>query len=174
MSATDSSRDTPDRIRPGAGDGGEAVAHLEAARSVRVRPDVLREVLTHPSWLGRLVESPADRRDGFRVETDLAFTMGADGRTLTFSKAALVDIGPLRDTPDGAVADIGWQASSLAPLFPVFAGRLVVGPTRIRLVGEYAPPGGGVGLLVDRAILHHFAQRTARWLLDRIVAELTR
>jgi hypothetical protein len=49
-----------------------------------------------------------------------------------------------------------------------------VGPKGLRLVGKYAPPGGGVGLLVDRAILHHFARRTAGWLLDRLVAELRR
>lgn len=152
---------------------GVAVAHLEAARSLHVDPDALRAALEHPSWLGRIVASPPARPDR-RVETDLSFTLGADARTLTFSKAALVDIGPLRQGAHGTTADIGWQATSFAPLFPVFAGRLVVGGGRIRLVGEYAPPGGGIGLLVDRAILHHFAQRTAGWLLDRLVAELKR
>jgi hypothetical protein len=153
---------------------GQAVAHLEVTRPVRVDPAALRGVLERPSWLGRLVDPPAGRGDHRRVETDLAFSMGADGRTLTFSKAALVDIGPLVEVADGWAADIGWQATSLAPLFPVFAGRLVAGPSRLRLVGKYAPPGGGVGLLVDRAILHHFAQRTAGSLLDRLVAEIRR
>jgi hypothetical protein len=154
-------------------DDGQSVAHLEIARSARVDPASLRAVLEHPAWLGRIVAPPPNRPDR-RVETDLSFTLGADGRTLTFRKAALVDVGPLRESPDGLSADIGWQATSFAPLFPVFAGRLVVTRTGIRLVGEYAPPGGGVGLLVDRAILHHFAQRTAGWLLDRLVAELKR
>jgi hypothetical protein len=168
-----STRPPRDVAEPVGSDGEPPVAHLEIARSLRVDPDTVRSALEHPSWLGRLVAAPPDRPDR-RVETDLSFTLGADGRTLTFSKAALVDIGPLRDTADGPTAEIGWQAASFAPLFPVFAGRLIVDGGRIRLVGEYAPPGGGMGLLVDRAILHHFAQRTAGWLLDRLVAELRR
>lgn len=154
--------------------GGPAVAHLEVARPVRVDPVALRGALAHPDWLGRLIDPPADRPKHVRVETDLAFRLGGDGRTLTFAKAAVVEFGPVRETPDGHAADVCWQATSFAPLFPVFAGRLLVNPTGLRILGKYAPPGGEVGLLVDRAILHHFAQRTAGWLLERLRAELAR
>ena len=141
---------------------------------MRVDPARLRAALADPAWLGRPVDPPADRPHHRRVETDLAFILGGDGRTLTFSKAALVDIGPLHRVGDGDAAQVGWQAASFAPLFPVFAGRLLVGATGLRLAGKYAPPGGDVGLLVDRAILHFVAQRTAGWLLGRLVAEVER
>jgi hypothetical protein len=42
----------------------------------------------------------------------------------------------------------------------------------LRLDGVYAPPGGGIGLLVDRALLHFVAQRTAIWFLERVAAEV--
>ncbi len=97
-----------------------------------------------------------------------------DGRVLTFRKAAFVDIGFV---PPGVAAwsvEISWRPASFAPLFPVFAGRLSVRPDGLQVAGVYAAPGGGVGLLVDRAILRYFAQRTAGWLLDRVIAEAAR
>ncbi len=91
---------------------------------------------------------------------------------LTFRKAALVDIGLVSLDGQGFACDIGWQAASFAPLFPVFAGRLVVQPTRLHLQGVYAPPSGDVGLLIDRMFLHYFTQRTADWFLDGLVASV--
>ena len=126
-----------------------------------------------PTWLGRVVGAPPGRPDLLRVEADLAFVLHTDRRVLTFRKAALVDMGVVSLDEKGCAGDIGWQAASFAPLFPVFAGRLVVQPTGLNLQGVYAPPSGDIGLLIDRMFLHYFAQRTADWFLDRLVANAT-
>jgi hypothetical protein len=104
------------------------------------------------------------------VETDLVFAVPSEARVLTFRKAAYVDVGPVGRGRGACVVEIGWRASTLAPLFPVFAGRLEVGEGVLRLDGVYAPPGGGIGVLVDRAVLHFVAKRTAVWFLERLAA----
>lgn len=152
----------------------QAVMHLEAERALHGDLDQLCEALDDPTWLGQLIDGPPDRPDLRRVRTDLAFTLHRDGQVLTFRKAALVDIGRVRSVDHGCAGEIGWRAASLAPLFPVFAGRLYISPAALRLDGFYAPPGGGVGLLMDRVLLHHVAHRTANWFLDRLAEELDR
>lgn len=149
-----------------------AVAHLEVTRLLRADPSGLCQALTDPTWLGRIVEVPERPGGPRRVETDLTYALSDDPRILTFRKAALVDIAVVGD-PDGTCSGIvEWRAATFAPLFPVFAGTVRVHEGGLRLEGGYAPPGGGVGLLVDRAILHHFAERTAVWFLDRLMEEL--
>lgn len=151
----------------------QSVARLEASRSLHSDPAALCRALMEPAWLGRVVGPPPGQPDLLRVEADLAFVLHTDRRVLTFRKAALVDIGVVSLDEQGCAGDIGWQAASFAPLFPVFAGRLVVQPTGLHLRGVYAPPSGDIGLLIDRMFLHYFAQRTADWFLDRLVANAT-
>jgi len=123
-----------------------------------------------PEWLGTPVSPthPGTRR----YLSDLSFPVRERAPQLTFKKAAFVDLGAVRATPEGCVAEIGWHSSSLAPLFPVFAGHLVISATEIRLEGLYAPPGGGVGAALDRAFLNIAARGTGRWFLERAVEAL--
>lgn len=154
-------------------------ARLDVRRAVHVDPEGLCRALDDLAWLGREVgPTPSvDRRTatGRRVETDLALPLGGDGRIVTFRKAALVDVGPRQVTASGCRFEVAWQAASFAPLFPVFAGQLEVLDRSVRLRGAYAPPGGAIGLVIDRAILHYVAYRTAGWFLDRLLdrAEVT-
>lgn len=141
---------------------------MDVSRALRADPVSLCQALQDPHWLGRLIDAPPHRPDLRRVETDLAFTLQSDGRGLTFRKAALVDIGPVSAKAGGCAVEIGWRAASFAPLFPVFAGRIVADGSGLHLHGVYAPPGGGIGLLIDQAFLHYFARRTATWFLDRL------
>lgn len=173
-------------------------ARLDVRRAVHGEHGILCQALADPAWLGHAVpvsgarsrssdgsgpidgsgpldgSGPAPGPVAWRIETDLALTLGPDGRVLTFHKAALVDIGPPRGRRDGCSFGIGWQAASYAPLFPVFAGELDVTVGALRLHGRYAPPGGAVGVLIDRTFLRRFAYRTAAWFLDRLVAEANR
>jgi hypothetical protein len=162
------------------GDGGAearaqasgAVARLQVARLLRADPAGLCQALADPSWLGRNVDDPERPTARRRVETDLTFALSDDPRILTFRKAALVDLEAVVH-PDGTCSGVvEWRAATFAPLFPAFAGTVRVDEGGLLLEGGYAPPGGGVGLLVDRAILHHFAERTAVWFLDRLMDEL--
>ncbi len=149
----------------------ESVAKLDVSRALHSDSRRLCVALSDPSWLGQIVSPPPDRPDLVRVETDVAFILRNDGREITFKKAALIDVGMGPAGATGCVGEIGWRASSFSPLFPVFAGRLSITGNRIALQGVYAPPGGQLGLLIDKSMIHGFAEKTARWLLDKIVAE---
>ena len=149
-----------------------AVAHLEVTRLLRADPSGLCQALADPSWLGRILDDPERPSGRRRVETDLTYALSDDPRILTFRKAALVDIAAITGDDGTCTGIVEWRAATLAPLFPVFAGTVRVHDGGLVLEGGYAPPGGGVGLLVDRAILHHFAERTAAWFLDRLMDEL--
>jgi hypothetical protein len=120
----------------------------------------------HADADGRSADGPAHRR---RFATDLRLRVSDRTERTLFRKAAIVELGTPVRSPDGTVSvEIGWRAATLAPLFPVFAGRLTVGSHEARLRGLYAPPGGRIGLLADAALLHLAAQGTARWLLREL------
>ena len=116
-------------------------------------------------WLGTPVR--AARPGSRRYLTDLNLPIREHAPSLVFRKAAYVDLGEVRQTADGCEIEIGWQSSSLAPLFPVFAGHLTLTPTEVRLEGFYAPPGGEIGAALDKAFLGIAARGTARWFLER-------
>jgi hypothetical protein len=152
-----------------AGEALPGVTALVVERAATVDAAAVCRMLAHPIWLGVPSSPPPDRPGMQRVETDLVLPLDSKRSRLTFSKAAYVDMA-VTPGPNGCVAEIGWRAVSFAPLFPVFSGRLEVTPTGLRLSGFYAPPGGGVGLLVDRTFLHFVARRTGEWFLERIAA----
>jgi hypothetical protein len=117
------------------------------------------------TWLGTPVApSPSGSH---RYLTDLSLPLREHAPSLVFRKAAYVDLGELRQTDDGCEIEIGWQSSSLAPLFPVFAGHLTLTASEVRLEGYYAPPGGEIGAALDKVFLGIAARGTARWFLER-------
>lgn len=170
----------PDTRRPAATQGAAAAVRdsayptLTIVRRLPVDPGRICSALADPAWLGPTVAPPDDRPDLRRVETDLAFPLLGQERAISFRKAALVDVGLLSSGSGGCAAEVAWRAASWAPLFPVFAGRLVAQSERLELTGVYAPPGGQMGLAIDRVLLHHVAERTAEWFLDRLLGELSR
>jgi hypothetical protein len=150
--------------------------HVTPLRLVqRVTIDLARAVplLTDQaaSWLGD--PAPSSRPGRRRYLTDLSLPIREHAPSLVFRKAAHVDLGqPLRTT-NGYEMDIDWQSSSLAPLFPVFAGRLTLTSTELRLEGYYAPPGGELGAVLDKVFLSIAARGTARWFLERTAEVLS-
>lgn len=153
-------------------EGTHDVATLRVFRAGRVD---FRSVCAHlrsAGWLGEVIPIPDATDDGtVRYLTDLVLPLPPDGRLLSLRKAAIVDIGPGSETPDGCEVPVAWRSASLAPLFPVFAGRIVVKSNGLTIEGHYAPPGGALGLAADRVLLHTAARGTARWLLEHLVAE---
>lgn len=144
--------------------------HLRAARpwngDLERAGVVLDEGL--PTWLGRPLP---DRSDANRrlFETDLIVPLQGSGTAFVFRKAALVEIGEIAPDGNGLRVEVGWRSATLAPLFPVFVGNLALAPGRIVLDGFYAPPGGEVGVILDRALLNMAARRTAGWFISRVV-----
>ena len=134
-------------------------AEVDLARAMPLLTDNVE------AWLGTPV--PAGRPGFQRFLTDLSLPIRGRTPSLVFKKAAFVDLGEVRETPGRFEMEIGWQSSSLAPLFPVFSGHLVLTPTEMRLEGFYAPPGGEIGAALDRAFLGIAARGTARWFLER-------
>jgi hypothetical protein len=118
-----------------------------------------------PDWLG--TPMPEVRPGSHRYLTDLSLPIREHSPSLTFKKAAFVDLGAVRSGQDICDIEIEWRSASLAPLFPVFAGHLTLTPTELRLEGYYAPPAGDLGAVLDRAFLNIAARGTARWFLGR-------
>jgi hypothetical protein len=126
-----------------------------------------------PDWLGKPLVGPS-RADRRAFETDLALPLQGRRAAFVFRKAALVEIGQLVPQGLGYRVEVAWRSATLAPLFPVFVGQLSLNPDHIVLDGFYAPPGGEVGVIIDRALLNMAARRTARWFLARVVDAVDR
>ena len=145
---------------------------VRLAASLRLHNDpdrvaaLLRDGRT-PWTLGRVAAPDGSGLRRFAV--DLRLRLGGDKVALiTFGKAAYLDLGVPRRTAAGWEAEISWLASTAAPLFPVFSGWLTIGREELRIDGLYAPPGGVVGRVADRMLLHIAANATARWVLEEI------
>ena len=124
--------------------------------------------LSDLSWLGRPTDRPRDRPQLRHVATDLDLPILDGSSTGPVRKAAFIDLGPARQVGDLILVEIAWRSASFAPLFPVFAGQLSVSANDIVLDGRYAPPVGRLGLLLDQALLHLVARRTADALVARL------
>jgi hypothetical protein len=120
------------------------------------------------AWLGTQAdESPPGMR---RFATDLRLEPDDRGLFAPLRKAAYVDLGHPERTGDGFRVEISWRSASLAPLFPVFSGWLTIRRGELVLDGYYAPPGGAIGLLADRALMHLAANRSAATFLHQLRA----
>ena len=118
------------------------------------------------AWLGPEVEPAPEGMH--RHQADLRLRVSEQPSLVTFGKAAYVDIGPVQWLDDGWEVEVSWRASTLAPLFPVFSGTIVVLRDEMTISGWYAPPGGSAGRIVDKALFHLAADGTARWLLGEL------
>jgi hypothetical protein len=149
------------------------VVSLRVRRAVDVEPEAICRALLEPAWLGQIIAADDVSPGARRFLTDLLLPLPPDGRILSLRKAALVDVGPSIPVLEGGCSlEIAWRSATLAPLFPVFAGRLVVGRDALMLEGSYAPPGGALGRAADRMLLHTAARGTARWFLDHLLDEV--
>ena len=145
----------------------EGLSHLVVRRRTTTDVDRLAwAIRAARAWLGQEIE-PAPQ-GMHRYQTDMRLRVSDRPSIVTFRKAAYMDVGPVRSLNDGWEAEVGWRASTMAPLFPVFSGTIVASGTELTLSGWYAPPGGGVGRIADRALFHIAASGTAGWLLGAL------
>ena len=118
------------------------------------------------AWLGPEIQPAPEGTH--RHQADLRLRVSERPSLVTFGKAAYVDFGPVEPLDDGWQVEVGWRAATMAPLFPVFSGTVVAHGDELSCSGWYAPPGGVVGRVADRALLHIAAEGTARWLLSEL------
>lgn len=117
-------------------------------------------------WLG--ISVPGGPPDMRRYATDLRLGQPADGPRRAIHKSAYVDLGSVSEDEAGMRVEVSWRSASLAPLFPVFSGWLTVRAGELHLDGRYVPPGGPLGFVADRALMHKAARYTADWLLHEL------
>ena len=135
-------------------------APLDLARALAALTDV--------EWLGSVMANPANEEGWRRVSTILVLPIADGSAPGPVHKGALVDLGPPLVSAQAIELEVSWQSDSMAPLFPVFGGRLRIDPTGLFLDGRYAPPFGRLGLLIDAGILRFIARRTAQAFLTRL------
>lgn len=147
----------------------EGFVRLAASAPLHVDPDRVALTLLDDLPWPAASDSHVDAAGLRRFEVDLRLRIGsASAGVATFSKAAYLDLGRPRRTKTGWEVEISWRAARAAPLFPVFSGWLTFEGSELRIDGLYAPPGGIVGRVADRMLLHIAANGTARWLLGEI------
>lgn len=116
-------------------------------------------------WVPCLEEYP----DG-RVLTEIGVGSGAGW----LGRRVVLQVGAPATWPGRCEVPLSWRADQRPELFPVFAGVLelaTVTPERTlaALEGGYTPPGGVVGEVTDRAVLHRVAEASLRTFLARVV-----
>ena len=147
--------------------GDEHLSHIVVERRALSDPAQLAWAIhAARAWLGPELEAAPDGMH--RHQADLRLRVSDNPSLVTFRKAALVDIGPVTPLAEGWMVEIGWRASTLAPLFPVFSGTIMARGAHLTISGWYAPPGGTIGRVADRVLMHIAAEGTARWLLREI------
>lgn len=146
----------------------ESVVALHVELPARIDLDRVAVAFTSDTdWLGEPV--PSATSDTRFLACDLELRVLPDRRT-TFRKSAVVGLGEPVPDRRGWTVPIEWRAATHAPLFPVFAGHLRLTDRRLELDGQYLPPGGTVGYVLDRVLLHIAANGTGHWFLEKVIA----
>lgn len=94
------------------------------------------------------------------------------------AKTVLLDLGsPVRGTTSTTLP-MEWWATGTPALFPKMDAELTVAAmadslTQVVFQGNYQPPLGSVGRMLDRALLSRFAEASVKDFVDRVVAILS-
>jgi hypothetical protein len=130
------------------------------------------ENLAHGGWLS--TASNGAYADGL-VGLIRVGPLGAVPGVSRLVKVSLLEPVPRQDV---MVLTLRWEATGVSGrLFPVLDADLTLTPagagqTLMRLDGAYRPPLGGIGVGLDRAVLHRAAAATIGSLLTRIADAL--
>lgn len=139
-----------------------------AAIDLRGAESELRDL----DWLGVPHANSVELTRVITTELELPVLDGSS-RGSPIRKSAIMEIGRPEVGEDAVAVDISWRSATLAPLFPVFVGRLVITSKDVTLDGRYAPPFGQIGLLIDRGLLQFVARRTGLALLGRFIDRIS-
>jgi hypothetical protein len=112
-------------------------------------------------------------RDGEAIRAKV----GSRGEGSLVAKAVHLRVGKVVESSDARRVALTWEATGTPGVFPKMDAELVtarVGDemTQVKIQGQYAPPLGGFGRLIDQAFLRRVAEATTKELVDRVVEEL--
>jgi hypothetical protein len=80
------------------------------------------------------------------------------------AKEVHIEVGRADRRSGSVVIPIKWQATGAEALFPEMDADLVLQP----IGGSYDPPFGGIGRLLDRALLHRLAEASVKSFVDQL------
>lgn len=127
-------------------------------------------------------EELIDLREGMPGWADVAYRHGEEmvarlsGPGMV-AKEVTLELGePLR-AADHTSLPLSWWATGTPTLFPTMEAELTIaaiGPdlTQVTFQGSYKPPLGAVGRVLDRALLHRFAEASVKDFVDRVIEQL--
>ncbi len=131
--------------------------------------DRIPALLKTPDWLG--AEMAANEGGMRQFACDLALNAGA-AAPVFFRKSMVLAAGDPIKVGQGWQIPVEWRSATMAPLFPVFVGRITVWFDRINVEGWYAPPFGAFGTILDRSVMRIAARATARYVLRTFASAL--
>ena len=122
-------------------------------------------------WLSPLASAATEDGEALRMRIGPSWAAGIVTREVS------VTLGPWRPRGDAISRSLAWRASELQSLFPLLEGDIELAPigeegSRISLAVVYTPPLGGMGALVDRAVLHRVAASTVRSFISKVASNL--
>lgn len=100
--------------------------------------------------------------------------LGVDARTYL---QRIREEEPVAGLPPVTCLEIGWEARQTPGLFPVMRAEVSFWPltsdeTQLEIAGDYRPPLGAVGTVVDATVGHLIAEAVVHKFLEDIVAEI--
>lgn len=112
-------------------------------------------------------------RSAYRNGENLHAEIGPAGSPV--AKIVTLDVGDIEKRGDTYVFPIAWWATGASRLFPRMEGEITVAPigdkrSRISFQGNYEPPLGALGRLLDRSLLGRVADSTVKDWIDRLMA----
>ena len=104
--------------------------------------------------------------------------LGASGGQLHIEKAVNMTIGTPLELTDRIVVPLWWEATGTQSLFPRMDADLILADlesygSALTFRGQYSPPGGPIGELIDRLMLHRLADATGRQFVEAAARALS-
>jgi hypothetical protein len=127
--------------------------------------------------LAGIVEGLDDSANvAYRRGEDLVAAIGAVSGS-GIAKTVHLEVGEPTRRADATSMPLAWTATGTPGLFPTMEADLTIGAlgsglTQVAFQGRYKPPLGLVGRVLDRAVLHRFAELSVKDFVDRVVAAL--
>lgn len=141
--------------------------------------DEVRALLhREPLELLQRATGTATARGGALVATLHVAAAGIEmGVDIKPSLTKIRDAEGVAGLPPATVLEIDWAASRNSALFPTMHLELSAWPlssteTQLEVVGEYRPPLGAVGKVMDAAVMHRVAEASVHRFLEDVVEQL--